>query len=107
MLAVRSVHGGWLSLHRGGVALVLQGDADALVGGHYFSPDIRRHPRGTGVEIVITVDGNIGELHQRLVSVGIPVVRALQARTWGAIDFRVADPDGYFLRLTTPLGKPV
>jgi hypothetical protein len=31
------------------------------------------------------------------------VVREIVARPWGATDFRIADPDGYFVRFTTPL----
>jgi hypothetical protein len=30
-------------------------------------------------------------------------VKPIQDREWGARDFRVADPDGYFVRLTSPL----
>ena len=70
---------------------------------HYFGPHIDREPRGVGVEIVIQV-GDVRELHDRLVAAGVPIVKDLQERPWGTTDFRVADPDGYFLRLTSPLG---
>ena len=33
---------------------------------------------------------------------GYPLAAAMQDRPWGLRDFRVADPDGYYLRITTP-----
>jgi hypothetical protein len=30
-------------------------------------------------------------------------VKPLQDRPWHARDFRIADPDGYFVRFTSPL----
>ena len=38
-------------------------------------------------------------LHDRCRDRGV-VVAALQDRPWGLRDFRVADPDGYYLRVT-------
>ena len=34
---------------------------------------------------------------------GANIVRPIMDREWKARDFRVADPDGYFVRFTTPL----
>jgi uncharacterized glyoxalase superfamily protein PhnB len=33
---------------------------------------------------------------------GYPLAAPMQDRPWGLRDFRVADPDGYYLRITTP-----
>jgi hypothetical protein len=34
-------------------------------------------------------------------------VKPIQDRTWKARDFRLADPDGYFIRITSPLRHEV
>jgi catechol 2,3-dioxygenase-like lactoylglutathione lyase family enzyme len=70
---------------------------------HYFGPYIDRTPRGVGVEIVIQVD-DVRALRDQVVGAGLALVKDLEDRPWGTTDFRVADPDGYFLRLTSPLG---
>lgn len=99
----RRQRGDWVQLTRGGSLLVLQGDAHAVAGGHYFSPYIDRRPRGVGVEVVVEVD-DIDALHAAARAHGIEIVRPLQLRRWQAWDFRVADPDGYFIRFTSRLG---
>jgi catechol 2,3-dioxygenase-like lactoylglutathione lyase family enzyme len=95
-------YGDWQMLALGDNILDLQGDAHATAGPHYFTPDIGRWPRGTGVEISIEVD-DVDGLYARALALGVDVVKPIQDRPWGARDFRVADPDGYFLRFTTPL----
>lgn len=57
----------------------------------------RRPP--TGVEIVLEVDDVAAELG-RVVAAGWPIEEALVRRPWGLDDFRIVDPDGYYLRLT-------
>jgi len=59
--------------------------------------------RGAGVEIVLEVD----DLETALAAVraaGHPVADEPRDRPWGLRDFRLTDPDGYYLRLTTPSG---
>ena len=34
---------------------------------------------------------------------GLRIVRAIQDRDWKARDFRLADPDGFFIRVTSRL----
>ena len=92
----------WVSMERDGARLVLQGDRHAVAGGHYFTPEIGRFPRGTGVEIVVEVE-DVDAVHDRAGQLDGAVVKAIQDRPWGARDFRVADPDGYFIRFTSPL----
>jgi len=36
-----------------------------------------------------------------VVDSGWPLAEDLQQRPWGLIDFRLHDPDGYYLRITT------
>lgn len=64
-------------------------------------PDVdhaaRRPP--VGVELVIEVE-NLDSCHERVMSSGWPIDGALTAQAWGARDFRILDPSGYYLRLT-------
>ena len=57
--------------------------------------------RGAGVEIVLVVD----DLDTALAAVhaaGHALAEPPQDRPWGLRDFRLTDPDGYYLRITTP-----
>jgi lactoylglutathione lyase len=58
----------------------------------------RRPPSGT--EIVLEVDDLDAE-HARVVVAGWPIEEDLTDREWGLRDFRVLDPSGYYLRLTS------
>ena len=57
--------------------------------------------RGAGVEIVLELDdvGQVAALHDRCLAADV-VVDDLRRRPWGLWDFRIVDPDGYYLRLT-------
>lgn len=57
--------------------------------------------RGAGVEIVLELDDldELGALYRRCQARGV-VVEALREQPWGLQDFRLADPDGYYLRVT-------
>ncbi len=55
---------------------------------------------GRGVEIVLEVN-NIEVMHQRVLTTGWPLASQLQHQPWGLTDFRLLDPDGYYLRITT------
>jgi len=57
----------------------------------------------TGVELVLEVD-DIATEHDQVVATGWPLDEDLQHRPWGLIDFRVRDPAGYYLRLTSRTG---
>lgn len=98
--------GGWALVGRHGARLALQDDAYIRDHEHYFTPFIDRVPRGVGVEV--TVDVADRDDLERLYAVAQRagcVARELRDRPWGATDFRIADPDGYFVRFTTPLGQ--
>ena len=92
----------YVLLRRGEIRLSLQGDAHAVAGPHYFTPHLQEFPRGTGVEISIQVAAVDAE-YIRAKTAGLNIVKPMQDRPWGARDFRVADPDGFFLRITSPL----
>ena len=58
----------------------------------------RRPP--LGVEVVLEVDDLAAE-RDRVRVAGWPVEEDLSDRPWGLRDFRVLDPAGYYLRLTS------
>ena len=55
---------------------------------------------GRGVEIVLEVN-DIEEMYQYVITQNWPVSDQLQHQPWGLTDFRVLDPDGYYLRITS------
>ena len=96
---------GWTLIDRSGSRIGLQEDAYARDHEHYFTPHLDRFPRGVGVEVSVDVadEDDLRQLYATATEMGC-VVRELVKRGWGATDFRIADPDGYFVRFTTPLG---
>lgn len=48
---------------------------------------------------MIEVD-NLEELYRKVTASGYPISSSLQERSWGARDFRVVDPEGYYIRFT-------
>jgi lactoylglutathione lyase len=70
--------------------------------GGYFGRDIATLRRGLGVEIVIEVD-DVDGWRDRVAASGHEILEPLQERPWGLRDFRISDPDGYYLRVTSLL----
>ena len=58
----------------------------------------RRPP--TGIEVVLEVDDLRAE-HDRVVAAGWPLEEPMQDRPWGLTDFRIIDPVGHYLRITS------
>ena len=92
---------GYASLVRGEVVLGLGPIAKLPEDGD--APGFTRRKlagvRGAGVEIVLELDdaAAVTELFER--SRGYRV-EPLRHRPWGLLDFRLPDPDGYYLRIT-------
>ncbi|WP_181034249.1 glyoxalase/bleomycin resistance/extradiol dioxygenase family protein [Arthrobacter sp. GMC3] len=63
--------------------------------------DLARRAHPVMTEMVIEVD-DVHALRDRIVDGGITLTEDLQERDWGLVDFRVTDPDGYYLRFTSP-----
>jgi lactoylglutathione lyase len=55
---------------------------------------------GAGVEIVLEVE-DLDVAHAAVRSAGHMLAQEPADRPWGLRDFRLADPDGYYLRITT------
>ena len=56
---------------------------------------------GAGVEIVLETP-DLEVLYERVQRSGYQLAAPMQDRPWGLRDFRVTDPDGYYLRITSP-----
>ena len=55
---------------------------------------------GAGVEIVLEVE-DLEEAHARFERAGKRAAEPIRTQPWGLRDFRIVDPDGYYLRITT------
>jgi heme-degrading monooxygenase HmoA/predicted enzyme related to lactoylglutathione lyase len=65
--------------------------------------------RGTGVELVLEIDGGpdaVDALHRQVVGQGARVAAPPADQPWGLRDFRLEDPDGYYLRVTHAAEAP-
>ena len=62
------------------------------------NPALRSAPHG--VEIVIEVEDLAAE-RDAVVHAGYPLSEDVSRRPWGLTDFRLFDPDGYYIRFTT------
>ena len=62
---------------------------------------------GTGVNLYIEIDGDIGEYYNALKKIGVKIVADIKDEPFGIGDFTVEDPSGYLLtfnRRITPIG---
>jgi predicted enzyme related to lactoylglutathione lyase len=81
------------------------GPINKLSKNHHFNPNLKNTQKGYGAEIVLEVD-DLSEVYEQVKSSGYPIHGDLAMQSWGLEDFRLVDPDGYYLRITSkPLGK--
>ena len=85
---------------RSGAARIALNRADGLAKQHFFNPELQQQRRGLGAEIVLEVD-DIAAHFERAKASGHPILSPLKKRPWGLTDYRVADPDGYYLRISS------
>ncbi|WP_152362603.1 VOC family protein [Microlunatus speluncae] len=82
---------GYTALQRDGVTIGVSPHPDPAV------PEFRRPP--TGTEIVLEVDDLDAEF-AIIRDSGWPIDAPITEQPWGLRDFRILDPDGYYLRFT-------
>ena len=92
--------GDYASLRLGGVVLGIGPVAKLPEEGGYFGRNIATLRRGLGVEIVLEVE-DVDGCQERVAASGHPILEPLRDRPWGLRDFRISDPDGYYLRVTS------
>jgi predicted enzyme related to lactoylglutathione lyase len=90
---------GYVAVRRGDVLIGI-GAASDLRPQHYFDPTSFRGRKGIGVELVIEVD-DVDDAYRIVTAAGRAMITPLATRSWGLRDFRIADPDGYYLRITS------
>ncbi len=93
---------GYVPVSAGKLRIGLQ-RRSALPAEHHFRPAHFTGPRGVGVEIVVEVDdvdAAFGRARDAAVIHG-GQIEPLAARPWGHTDFRLIDPDGYYIRVTS------
>lgn len=73
---------------------------DVISSNHYFS-EIKTSRKGMGVEIILVVP-DVQSYYQRICEMQIELESELKQQEWGMTDFRLTDPDGYYLRITSP-----
>jgi lactoylglutathione lyase len=56
--------------------------------------------RGAGVEIVLEVS-DLDAVYEQARDAGAQIAEPPRRRPWGLRDFRLADPDGYYVRVTS------
>jgi len=76
------------------------GSTKRLSENHYFRPEVSQDRKGLGIEIVLEVD-DIKKLHEEVAKNDYPIAEPLTKQSWGLTDFRIVDPDGYYLRFTS------
>lgn len=91
---------GYILLQRNDLVLGLK--TDELL----WYPDPGEQPveslvRGVGVELVLEAS-DIDQFHARMQQAGVAIHEPLKVQPWGATDFRMLDPDGYYWRITSP-----
>lgn len=96
---------GYILLHRSPLTLGLK--TDELL----WHPDSGERPveslvRGVGVELVLETS-DIDQFHTRMQQAGAAIHEPLKEQPWGATDFRMLDPDGYYWRITSPRDRDV
>lgn len=91
---------GYVAMRRGAARIGIGAYAD-LPRDHYLNRAPAGAALGLGVEIVIEVD-DVDAVFAAVTGAGHPVLSPLRDRPWGLRDFRIADPDGYYLRITSP-----
>ncbi|MBM3262481.1 MAG: cold shock domain-containing protein [candidate division Zixibacteria bacterium] len=93
-------HPGYTLVQRGALVLGLKMD-DLL-----WHPALKDRSasdlvRGVGTELVLEVS-DIDEFHAAIQNAGLVIQEPLREQPWGARDFRLLDPDGYYWRISSP-----
>ncbi|WP_340139683.1 VOC family protein [Sporolactobacillus laevolacticus] len=73
---------------------------DAYINTNHYFGDLLSTRKGIGVEIIFVVD-DIQSHYQHVINTQVKLESELTKQDWGMLDFRLADPDGYYLRITS------
>lgn len=87
---------GYSVLRKGDIQIALQAQSQ-LPDDHPLKP-IGNERAGLGIEIVIEVD-DLESAYAHVLNTDWSLADRLAERPWGSKDFRVIDPNGYYIRL--------
>jgi lactoylglutathione lyase len=90
--------GDHLAVRRGRATIGLA-RADRLPADHPVAP-VAGSARGRGVELVLDV-ADVDAAYEHARAAGAARTSDLARRPWGLRDFRVLDPDGFYVRITS------
>lgn len=76
------------------------GRLESLGNSHYFNSYHNDNKLGYGVEIVLEVD-DIQLIYNKVKRANVEIESELKDRPWGLKDFRLIDPNGYYIRVTS------
>lgn len=95
-----TINPAFVLMYRGGVVLGLKAD-DLLWHPQVEGPPGDETIRGLGVELVLEVT-DVEYFYAQMQQASVTIQEPLADRPWGAQDFRIFDPDGYYWRVTSP-----
>lgn len=95
----KNVKKSYVSIKKGDVILGL-GEMKNLPDYHPLKVSTNAQQVGLGVEIVLEVE-DVNDVYNKVIANGYPIQTKLTERSWGMVDFRIIDPDGYYLRITS------
>lgn len=67
---------------------------------HYFKSSAKSEVRGNGFELIIVVE-ELEKVYQRCLDNNYPIEVEVEKYPWDMRGFKIADPDGYLLRVTS------
>lgn len=68
--------------------------------GHFLSQSINTR-LGSRVEFCFEVE-DVEAIYENALKAGVKINEPIRKQPWGRTDFRMSDPDGAYLRITTP-----
>ena len=74
---------------------------ESISHGHFLSKSISS-PVGSRTEFCLEV-ADLEASYARALKAGANVIEPIRKMPWGRSDFRISDPDGAYLRITTPV----
>ena len=92
--------GNYLVLRKGKAILNFWGEGGRYPTQPYFKRWPKDTKKGYAVEIIIPVE-NIVQYYNEIKN-KVKVVGELTEKRWGANDFRIEDPNGFYIRFTAP-----
>lgn len=96
---VRQKADGFTELNRGAATVAIN-DQSMLHPDHPARPGPGERI-GKGAEVVLVTD-SLQEVYDHVRASGWPISTPLTQQSWGLTDFRIVDPDGIYIRVTTP-----